>query len=97
MHYEVYIYHRERRSLVYVLTLRELDNQYVGLKRLENKYTNELSKERNKSVDGELKRASEELKRLFETLTFQVQRLVHLENEKKVKGEMDVEHIGDTC
>lgn len=35
LHYEVYLYHRERRLLIYELTLKEFDNQYDKLKRLE--------------------------------------------------------------
>lgn len=71
--------------------MKELENQYDGLEleRLQRKHKFQLSTER-------YKRANEGLKRTLETLTSQLQRLIHLENEKEVKGTMKVEHIEGT-
>ena len=85
-YYEVYVCHHDRWLLQYILTVKELNKQHDELKRLEKRYEIELRKEK-------YKRADEELHRTLDTLTSQVQRLVQLENEKKVKGEMKIEQI----
>ncbi|KAL8126640.1 hypothetical protein AgCh_013771, partial [Apium graveolens] len=96
-YYEVYVCCRERWLLQYELTLKELDNQYYELERLENKYHIELRKEKYKLADDSYKLAKVEVHRAFETLTSQVKLLVHLENEKMIKEEMEVEHIEEAA
>ena len=86
LYYEVYVSCHERWLPQYEFTLKGLDEQYDELEWLEKKYCIELRKER-------CKRADEERKQTFDDLISQVKRLMHLENEKKVKQTNEVEHI----
>ena len=90
LYYEVYVCCRERWLPQYEFTLKGLDEQFDELKRLEKMYEIELSKERCKRADESYKQAKEELYRA-------VERLVHLENEKMVKEEKEVEHIEEAA
>ncbi|KAL8125250.1 hypothetical protein AgCh_012797 [Apium graveolens] len=73
--------------------VKELNNQLDEFKKLEKRYEIELRKERCNLADESYKRAKVEVYRAFETLTSQIERLVHMENEKMIKEEMEVQHI----
>lgn len=56
-YYEVYVCHRDRWLLRYKLMVKELNNQYNKLKRVEKRYEIGLSKERCKFADESYERA----------------------------------------